>query len=147
MSRIADAKKHEKKCKCLLTSPMLVAIMRRYFWGVAKSVRHGTLTPACVGSSPAAPTKVHTVLLSALFYHTLNVYSLAPRALFLCTPPSGAWYVTKKCIAYAHCTFLCSELCIRKEKKDIRHTVENTERAVIPFLLVLSHWGTGFSMQ
>ena len=24
-------------------------------WGVAKSVRHGTLTPACVGSSPAAP--------------------------------------------------------------------------------------------
>ena len=23
--------------------------------GVAKSVRHGTLTPACVGSSPAAP--------------------------------------------------------------------------------------------
>ena len=26
-------------------------------WGVAKSVRHGTLTPACVGSSPAAPAK------------------------------------------------------------------------------------------
>ena len=26
-----------------------------YLWGVAKSVRHGTLTPACVGSSPAAP--------------------------------------------------------------------------------------------
>ena len=25
------------------------------FWGVAKSVRHRTLTPACVGSSPAAP--------------------------------------------------------------------------------------------
>ena len=25
-------------------------------WGVAKSVRHGTLTPAFVGSSPAAPT-------------------------------------------------------------------------------------------
>ena len=24
-------------------------------WGVAKLVRHGTLTPACVGSSPAAP--------------------------------------------------------------------------------------------
>ena len=24
-------------------------------WGIAKSVRHGTLTPACVGSSPAAP--------------------------------------------------------------------------------------------
>ena len=25
------------------------------YWGVAKLVRHGTLTPACVGSSPAAP--------------------------------------------------------------------------------------------
>ena len=28
-----------------------------YRRGIAKSVRHGTLTPACVGSSPAAPAK------------------------------------------------------------------------------------------
>ena len=26
------------------------------FRGIAKLVRHGTLTPVCVGSSPAAPT-------------------------------------------------------------------------------------------
>ena len=27
------------------------------YWAVAKSVRHGTLTAACVGSSPASPAK------------------------------------------------------------------------------------------
>ena len=34
------------------SNPVLSTI---FYWGVAKSVRHGTLTPACVGSSPAAP--------------------------------------------------------------------------------------------
>ena len=29
------------------------------FWGVAKSVRHRTLTPVCVGSSPATPLAEH----------------------------------------------------------------------------------------
>ena len=33
------------------SNPVLSTIHR----GVAKLVRHGTLTPACVGSSPAAP--------------------------------------------------------------------------------------------
>ena len=43
-------------------------------WGVAKLVRHGTLTPACVGSSPASPTKVIFLTLSNLkeFYYLLN---------------------------------------------------------------------------
>ena len=35
-----------------LQSPHFKLIIR---WGVAKPVRHGTLTPACVGSSPATP--------------------------------------------------------------------------------------------
>jgi hypothetical protein len=38
-------------------------------WGVAKSVRHGTLTPAFVGSSPAAPAIVFYEPLAQLAEH------------------------------------------------------------------------------
>jgi hypothetical protein len=44
---------------------------QNYRWGVAKSVRHGTLTPACVGSSPAAPA----IFSKQIRYFKLDIFS------------------------------------------------------------------------
>ena len=41
------------------------------FWGVAKSVRHRTLTPVCVGSSPATPA-IYGPLAQSVEHLTFN---------------------------------------------------------------------------
>ena len=42
-----------------------------HFWGVAKSVRHRTLTPVCVGSSPATPA-IYGPLAQSVEHLTFN---------------------------------------------------------------------------